>query len=411
MRQNSLLRQIVGVESTRVSGFYADDGVLVVRVRPTWMLPRCSRCSRIYRGAAPVATEGRRWRHLDVGGIEVHLEYDVRWVPCPDCGRTVECVPWASEARARFTEDFDDQVACLLQRCDRSTVERLLRISWRSVGRAVERVLRRRQPAGPLDGLTTIGVDELSYRKGHQYVTLVVDLAHRRVVWGREGKSSDTLKAFFQELGPERRQRIKIVCIDMSKSYQKAVREAVPHAELVFDRFHVQALASKALDETRRLERVRLRGVDTRTRRRLRWALLKDDLTLSEAEQAALACLQQENARVYRAYLLKEQLGDILDRRQVNVVQRLLEKWCSWAARSRLSEFVKLAKTIRGHMQGILGYVRYRVTNGPTEGLNNKARLVQRRAYGFHSAEAVIAAIMLCCSGLDLPPVHKTLAA
>ena len=137
---------------------------------------------------------------------------------------------------------------------------------------------------------------------------------------------------------------------------------------------------------------------------------LRDSLTLSEAQQVRVAELQHDNKRLYRAYLLKEELGDILDRRQPNVVRELLSKWCSWASRSRLDAFVRTAKTIRDHMDGIVAYVRHRITNGLVEGLNNKARLLTRRAYGFHSAKAVIALIELCCSGLELHPGHHELA-
>jgi transposase len=341
------------------------------------------------------------------------LEYDIRWVHCRDCGRVVEQVPWAAEASARFTEDFDQAVVSLTQRCDKTAVQEQMRIAWRTVGSCVERVLRRFGPADPLADLTTIGVDELSYRKGHYYVTVVTDLLKRAVVWGKEGKKAETLKAFFEELGPERRAEIQRVCMDMSGAYQKAVQESLPHAEIVFDRFHVQALASLALDETRRAEWQRVRGDKelAASVKGLRWALLKDPVTLSGAERARLADLQRENRRIYRGYLLKEQLGDILDRRQPNVARALLLKWCTWAKRSKLPDFAKLAKTIKDHLEGIVAYVRWRITNGPTEGLNTKARLITRRAYGFHSAEAVLAMIRLCCSGIRIRPVHKGLAA
>ena len=403
----------------RVTGVECDleADALVIRVRPNWYEPRCSGCQRrrpsVRRQTGRVATEGRRWRHLDLMGFMVFLEYDIRWVHCPDCGRVVEQVPWAADPRARFTEDFDQDVVSLAQRCDKTAVRLRMRIAWRTVGTCVERVLRRLGRADPLAGLTTIGVDELSYRKGHHYVTLVTDLVERRVVWGKKGKKAETLAAFFQELGPERCREIKRVCMDMSGAYRKAVQEALPHAEIVFDRFHVQALASEALDETRRAEWQRVRGDKelAASVKGLRWAMLKPRLTLTEAQAARLADLPRANHRLYRGYLIKDGLGDILDRKQPNVARVLLLDWCDWASRSRLPDFVKLSRTIRSHLDGIVAYVRWQVTNGPTEGLNNKARLITRRAYGFHSAEAVLAMIQLCCSGLVVDPVHKRLSA
>jgi len=407
---------ITGLRVTDVRCEPAADAI-VVRVRPNWQEPRCSGCCRRRpshrRRSGRVATSGRRWRHLDFMCVMLFLEYDIRWVNCPDCGRVVEQVPWAAEPRARFTEDFDQEVVSLAQRCDKTAVQQRMRIAWRTVGSCVERVLRRLGPADPLAGLTTIGVDELSYRKGNRYVTLVTDLVERKVVWGKEGKKAETLVAFFEKLGPERCLEIKRVCMDMSGAYQKAVQDTLPHAEIVFDRFHVEALGSDALDELRREEWQRLRGDKelAASVKGLRWALLKPRLTLTEAQEARLADLPRDNHRLYRGYLLRGELGDILDRKQPNVARVLLLGWCDWASRSRLRPFVRLSKTIRSHMDGIIAYVRWQVTNGPTEGLNNKARLITRRAYGFHSAEAVLAMIRLCCSGLVIRPVHKTVAA
>ena len=141
----------------------------------------------------------------------------------------------------------------------------------------------------------------------------------------------------------------------------------------------------------------------------LRWPLLKNPWNLTPNQGERLSTLQKDNARLYRAYLLKEDFAAILDRRQPNVVKAKLQEWINWASRSRLPAFVKVAKTIREHLDDIVAYVRHRLTNGVVEGLNNKARLLTRRAYGFHSASAAIAMIMLCCTGIELQPVAKTL--
>lgn len=253
MRVTSLLRRSVAVRSTRVRSVRIEDGALVVSVRPTWTVPRCSSCGDRVRKSR-LATEARRWRHLDSMGAQVFLECTVRLVSCPRCQRVVERVPWASDSRARFTEAFDDQVVCLAQRCDKSAVERIMDISWRSVGRCIERVMRRRGHKDLLEDLTVIGVDEFSYRKHHHFLTFVTDLRRRRIVWGTEGKSSEGLLQFLRELGEERCKKIQVVCMDMAPWWITAVRLALPHAQIVFDRFHVQKLVSHALDLTRRAE-------------------------------------------------------------------------------------------------------------------------------------------------------------
>jgi len=346
--------------------------------------------------------------------VMVFLRYALRRVQCRCCGVVVEQVPWSEHVDSRFTADFEDQVAYMAQRCDKTSIGCTFRIAWETVGRIISRVVERKRPENPLADLEWIGVDELSYRKQHHYVTLVTDHKQRRIVWGKEGKSAETLLSFFKELGTEGCKRIKAVTIDMSQAYINAVKDAVPDAQLVFDRFHVQGLVSAAVDETRRDEWQRLRRLADKQAataiKHTRWALLKKPWNLTPKEQAKLSSLQETNSLLYRAYLLKESFSDILDRLQPNVVKDKLQGWLAWASRSRLPAFIRVGRTIREHLDDIVAYIRWRLTNGVVEGLGNKARLATRRAYGFHSAAAAIAMIMLCCTGLDLQPVTKWLS-
>ena len=335
------------------------------------------------------------------------LRYDIRRVSCPRCGVRVEWVPWA-EPGSWFTREFEDHTAYLVQRTDKSTVKRLMRIGWDTIGTILRRVVARHGREDRLEGLRRIGIDELSYRRHHEYVTVVIDHDRAEVVWVGEGKSAETLGRFFDELGPERTAKLEAVTIDMSGSYIKAVSEASPQAQIIFDRFHVQRLAHDAVDEVRR-EQVR-EANDAATKKLFkgtRWSLLKNPWNLTSAEQGKLADLQRDNAPIYRAYLLKEALLDVLDRSQVNVARHKLEEWLAWAARSRLKPFVKLGRTVRRHIDGILAYVRSGLSNGRTEGLNGKARVLTRRAYGFHSAGSLAAMLFLCCSDIVLGPVTK----
>ena len=403
MRITSLLRQLLGLEDTRVRDVSFVDASLVVDVAPTWRKPRCSKCGQRCPGYD--AQRGRRWRHLDMAGMLLYLRYDIRRAKCRDCGVLVEKVPWADHG-SWFTRPFEDQIGYLAQRSDRTTVSKLMRVTWETVGDIIRRVVDRHQEGDPLDGLTMIGVDELSYRRHHEYVTVVVDHVQGRIVWARRGKNAATLKAFFDELGAERCGKLEAVTVDMSAAYIKAVTIASPQARLVFDRFHVQRLAHDALDKVRRTE---VREVEATAARRglkrTRWALHKNPWNLTGVERDKLAALPRLNRRLFRAYLLKEALAGILDRKQVNVASRLLDEWLGWAFRSRLAPFRKLAATIRDHRDGILAYVKTGLSNGRTEALNGKARTITRRAYGLHSASALIALLRLCCSGIRLEPV------
>jgi len=242
----------------------------------------------------------------------------------------------------------------------------------------------------------------------HKYLTVVVDHFRGEVVWVRPGKNAATLKAFFAELGAERCGQLEAVTIDLSGAYIKAVTEASPQAKLIFDRFHIQRLAHDALDQVRRDEVREVTDIDDRRAlKKTRWPLHKNPWNLQSFERDKLAELQRHNKRLYRAYLLKEALAAILDRRQVNVARRKLTEWLAWASRSRLAPFTKLARTVRQHIDGILEYVRYGcLSNGRSEGINRKIRTITTRSYGFHSPTSLIAMIFLCCSGIELQPVH-----
>jgi transposase len=407
MRATTLLRRQLALKQTRVTGFRFAEAGIEVDVAPTTRVPYCSGCMR--RAWRVYDHRERTWRHLDFAGMEVTLRYRQRRVDCRSCGEVhAELVPWA-EVGSRFTRDFEDQAAYFAQVMDRTAASRLLRVAWRTVGQIIQRVVARLGPADRLEGLDYIGLDELSYRRHHEYITSVVDHVAAKVVWAAEGKSAATVDDFFKALGPERAAKLKGVTIDMSSAYIDAVQRGAPQAQIIFDRFHVQRLAQDAVDQVRR-EQVRLvAGTDEAAAlKRTRWALLKNPWNLTAVEGDKLVEVQRANRPLYRAYLLKETLAEIFSRRQVNVAREKFVAWCGWAARSRLAPFKKLAGTIRRHLDGILAFIATGLTNGPIEGLNGKIRTITRRAYGFHSASSLISFIFLCCTGLTLHPVFKT---
>jgi len=257
--------------------------------------------------------------------------------------------------------------------------------------------------------VTAIAVDELSIRKGQHYLTLVSDLESGRILWSKEGRSKATLEAFFAEIGPEACGRIRHAAIDMCEAYAQAIRKWLPNATLIYDRFHVQSLASKALDEVRRAEWQRLRDTDEASGvKHLRWALLHNPWNATPAQQERLSVLPQQNKILYRAYLLKEALADIYRRLYtLPWARRRFIEWLSWALRSRLEPFRKVARTLKRCFEGVLAYFETGYTTSRAEGLNTKARLATRQAYGFHSADAVRAMIELRCTGISVPLPHR----
>lgn len=402
MRITTVFRRLLGVISMCVEDVGLEGKGLVVDVSPRWRRPRCPTCGE--QGTIHETREPRFWRDLAFGSAVTVLRFAPRRVDCRTCGIHVEDVPWAAP-KSRFTRRMEELVAYLAQQMSKTAVCKLAGIDWRTVGTIVARIIGEKLDPARLDDLTIIGVDELSFRRNHNYVTVVVDHVSQRIVWVGEGKSSETLGKFFEALGKERAKLLTHVTMDLSNAYRSSVTTHAPQAELVFDRFHIQRLASDAVDAVRRAEVRTAPSTDAaKALKGTRWALLKSPWNLNATENTKLADLQRANRRIYRAYLLKEGLADILRRRQPGVAARELTRWCHWASRSRLKPFVKLSRTIKKFTVGILAYIRTGLSNGPTEGLNNKTRLITRRAYGFHSAEALIAMIFLCCGGITLSP-------
>jgi transposase len=316
----------------------------------------------------------------------------------------IEHLPWTFSGSG-FTTAFEELCAYLAQITDRTAVTRLLGIDWRTVGAIVGRVVERKIDPSRLVGLSSIGIDEFSYRKRHRYLTIVVDHDRRRVIWVGEGKSAAALARFFAEIGPEACHQLESVTMDMAAGYQRCVREHAPQATVVFDRFHVQKLASDALDQVRReIMRDTDDGDLRRALKRSRWPLLKNATEATDRDTRKLSDVERSYKPLYRAYLLKEALRLALCRKQPWRARRDLREWIGWAARSRLEPFKRVARTIRKHLDGIVAYVELRLTNGLVEGINAKSRMIARRAYGFHSAHALMAMIMLCSGRIELEP-------
>jgi transposase len=403
VRVTTALNRLLALRGARVSDVKLTAEGVVVTVRLRRRRAVCSACGQVYRGMHDRAF--RRWRHLDLAGHRCFIRYELRRVECRDCGVRVEAVPWARPG-ARHTRDFEDLVAFCAQQMAKSQVQALLRVAWDTVGRIVERVVADHLDERRLAGLVSIGCDELSYRRGQRYLTNVADHATGWIVWSSPGRNAQTLQAFFDELG-ERKQTIKAVSIDMSGGYEKAIRAALPAAQITFDPFHVVALAGRAVDDVRRAE-WNAKGKSTTPQgkwlKNVRFALRKAPENLTDRQRVALAQVQQINARLYRAYLLKEQLRALYHLDDPASAPAHLDAWLAWASRSQLKPFTRLARTLRRHRDGILAAVTLGLTNARLEGLHSKVRLLSHRSFGFHSAAPLVALIYLCCTGITINP-------
>jgi transposase len=400
VRVTTLLNKLLALPGLWVRGFHFGSGALVLHIEPRFQRLTCPVCGT--RVGGRFSQSRRRWRHLALWRLRVELEGPIRRLRCPRCRKVrTEEVPWA-RAGSRFTRPFEDVVGFLAQQLDHTAVSQLVGISWSTVGEIARRLVAERLDERRFNGLRRIGVDEIGYGQRHSFLTVVVNHDTGRVVWAAEGKTSETLKSFFQELGTERLAQIEVVSIDLSAAYQKALREALPGVAVVFDKFHLARLAQQALDEVRRALMRQLPPTERRPLKHTRWALLKSPETLNPAQQGKLATIQRSNHPLYRAYLLKESFLDLLTASTGEEARAVLKAWLNWASRCRLRPFVRLARTVRKHLHGILQMVHTGLTNARLEGMNNKIRLLSHRAYGFHSGPPLIATIYLCCSGLTL---------
>ncbi len=417
MRVTTVFKRLLRLDGVNVTSVVFGINVITVTVVLRRQRLVCSHCS--FSTAARYDTRPRpsQWRHLDMGVWRVKVVARLRRLVCPTHGVVVEAVPFARPA-AHLTRDFDDLLAWLATRTDKTAIARLCRVSWRTVGRACQRVVATELDPGRLDGLFRIGVDEISWRRHHKYLTLVVDHDRGKVIWGAEGKDAATLDGFFDELGPQRSVAIEAVSMDLRPAFLKSVTAEghAPQAVVCADVFHLVKLVGDALDEVRReLWQTLRRLPDDRWAKDFkgsRWSLLKNPEDLTENQAVQLARIRRNRGGIWRAYEMKEQFRAIfagdLTRYQAAV---LLDRWCGRAQRSRLAPFIKAAKTMRQRRDMILNAIEHGISNGRVEGLNTKVRLIIRRAYGFHSADAALALVMLGAGPIDLKLPHERPAA
>ena len=435
--------------------------VEVVLRRRLLVCPECGYSTRARKDKRPVDSV---WRHLDLGIWRLEVRCRRRRLWCPVHGARTESVPFARPG-SEFTRDFECLVAWLATRTDKSTIKRMLRIDWDTVGRIVKRVCDTELDPGRLNDLYDIGIDEVSWKRQHKYLTLVVDHQRRQVVWGCEGSGQAAADEFFSELdppppdpapGPAKAPReasepaimvpfgpcptvpaghgipgawlqpgleiepaifarvglLRAVSMDMGPGYAKSVREHAPQAIVCIDPYHVVQLANQALDEVRRAYWNELRSLgDQDAAKRFkdsRWSLLKKPEKLTDEQATTLARIKAAGGEVWRAYELKEAVRGIFESGlSLEDVEALIKRLLSRLARSRLEPFIRLGKTIRKHRDGILAAIRLGINQGRTEALNNRVRLITRRAYGFHSAKAALALVLLTCGPITLHLPHE----
>jgi len=410
-----VLARLLGVDAARVRvdrvEFTGDE--LVVWVRPRWRerwcCPHCAvRRPGYDRAGRPGRPRPRRWRAVDLGRTRTFIAAEVPRVACPVHGVLVAAVPWARHG-ARHTRGFEALAAWCAVEMSASAAARLLRCSWRTIGQIVTRVCADLDADGDgLDGLTDIGIDEISYRRGHRYLLVVVDHQARRLVWAAPGANKTTLNRFFDALGESRCAQLRHISVDGVPWLTQVITARAPTATLCLDPFHVIRWAMDALDEVRRETWRAVRTHRGRGRpavgegarlKNTRWALWKNPDTHTTEQRAQLAYLAATHPRLHRAWALKEGLRTIFTL-PADAAVAALDRWLAWARRCRIGPFVALAARIHAYRTHILATLQHRVTNALVESLNTKIRLITRRAFGFRNVHALIALARLSLGGM-----------
>ena len=402
MLVEQLIRETLEMQGFRIKSVVKPGSELIVTiVRDLRYHPRCGVCNS--PGDYRDTLSERRFRHVPLWALPVILVYTPCRVTCPCCKSVhVENMPWAA-GKKRLTKALAVSIATWAKSLTWLQVARQFQCSWGTVAAAVAHVVTFGQSRRDLSGITHIGIDEISRQKGHVYLTNVYDLKSGTLIWSGEGRSIDSLEAFFNFFGPERTKQLKGICCDMWPAFINAVKAKAPQATLVFDKFHIVKKITEAVDTVRRQE-IQDKGKEHKQLvAGSRYIWLKNPWNLTDKQKASLSYLETLNLGIHKAYLLKESFRDFWQSDTKEIAEKFLEQWCSWADESDIKPMKDVAKLLRRHEENILTYFNMPISNGIVEGLNNKAKVISHRAYGFRTAKNFILNLYHCMGNLTMP--------
>ena len=355
----------------------------------------CSGCGRPRPGYDRLPE--RRFEFVPLWGIAIYFVYAMRRVECSTCGVTVEKVPWC-DGKNQLTTTYRWFLAGWAKRLSWKTVACVFHTTWQNVFRSVQHAVSWGLAHRDLDGVEAIGVDEIQWQRGHKYLTMVyqIDESYRRLLWVGKDRTTKTFLRFFRMFGKERSSRIRFVCSDMWKPYLKVIAKKAGQAVHILDRFHVMAKMNKAIDEVRAAEAKRLeRDGYEPVLKHSRWCLLKRKENYTEKQTVKMSELLQYNLQSVRSCLMRDDFQRFWEYIYPACAAKFLDEWCTRTMRSKIEPMKKIAKTLRRHRELILNWflAEGTISAGIAEGLNNKAKLAMRKAYGFRTEKAITIAL------------------
>ena len=402
MRDRDLYSKILGISAPwRVADVILDMPAgkveVVVEHRGEARCPKCGRTCPGYD------THRRRWRHLDTCQFETHLAADVPRVSCEEHGVVQVTVPWA-EAGFRFTALLESLVIDWLKEASFAAVARRLGLSWDEVdgimSRAVGRGLAKREESAP----TRIGLDETSFQKRHEYVTVVTDLDDSRVLAVLDGRDREAVDGYFSAIPASRRAQVEAVAMDMWRAYMNAAATWLPKAKVCYDRFHVARHLGEAVNTVRKQEHRSLLEEGDRTLTGTKYLWLESPRRMGPGRRKLLSLLRDACVRTGRAWALKEMASRLWNYTHKGWARKAWMAWLALASRSKLAPMVKAARMVRKHLEGILNAVVLRTTNGAAESMNARIKRIKTMACGYRDRERFRNAILFHLGGLDLDP-------
>ena len=354
-------------------------------------LPTCSGCG-IRCSGYDTLPKARRFEFISLWLIPVVLIYQMRRVDCPTCGVKVERVPWA-EGKSRLTTEYKWFLAGWARRMSWDEVSACFQVSWDHVYKSVKYAVSWGMSHRDLSGIESIGIDEVQWKRGHKYQTLVyqIDAGSKRLLWIGPDRTAKTLLRFFRFLGKDRTKLLKFVCSDMWQAYLKVIAKKTPNVIHVLDRFHVMQKMSKAIDKVRAAEvkQLKVDGYEP-VLTRSRWVLLKRPENLTDSQATKLSELLDCNLKAIRSYLMKEDFQQFWDYTYAAWAGKFLDAWCTRAMRSKIEPMKGVAKTLRSKRELLLNWFRAggSYSSAVVEGFNNKLKLITRKSYGFRTQDA-----------------------
>lgn len=412
MQDKELYQQILGITKPwRVRGVDLDlkKGEVVVQLEhdpdASFRCPECDAISPIHDH-----TDERRWRHLDTCQLQTVVTASVPRTRCSTHGVLRVRVSWA-EPRSRFTLLFERlAIEWIRSTGSQKAVAARLDLSWDEVHGIMERAVRRGLERRRAEPIKHLGIDEKSYKKRHRYVTVVSSLGAEgeepRVLYVTEGRKEASLDGFWETLTPEQRQSIEAVAMDMWDPYENSVRAHLEDAgeKVVYDKFHVIAHLSKALDEVRREENAKLRKAGDDRLKGTRYGWLTNPANMSAAVRERFFAMKKSGMRTAKVWTMKFVATSIWSYRYPALAKSAFQRWYAWAIRSRLKPVIRVAKMMKSRLANILTYTKHRITNAASESMNSKIQWVKYTARGFRNIDNFITAIYFHCGGLDLNP-------